>query len=113
VFVGTVFFVLSTSDPIEPEIEVYLTQAGIVGLSTSSTSTIDLSYDVLGLEALFLVPRICSLLSLNPYFGTLVSLMNLVHVVLILLSIELLHMHVGFSLHQGQAPGNRGTAGDL
>ena len=51
-------------------------------MTTSSTSTIDLSYDVLGLEALFLVPRICSLLSLNPYFGTLVSLMSLVDVVL-------------------------------
>ncbi|CAI6276962.1 unnamed protein product [Periconia digitata] len=44
----------------------------IVGLSTASTSTIDLAYDVLGLEALFLVPRIFSLLSLNSYFGTLI-----------------------------------------
>jgi hypothetical protein len=34
---------------------------------------IDTAYDVLGLEAVFLVPRIFSLLSLNPYFGTLVS----------------------------------------
>ena len=33
---------------------------------------IDTAYDVLGLEAVFLVPRIFSLLSLNPYFGTLV-----------------------------------------
>ncbi|KAF1955707.1 hypothetical protein CC80DRAFT_548783 [Byssothecium circinans] len=44
----------------------------IVGLSTSSDSTIDLAYDVLGLEAVFLVPRIFSLLSLNSYFGTLI-----------------------------------------
>ena len=36
-------------------------------------NVIDLAYDVLGLEALFLVPRVFSLLSLNPYFGTLVS----------------------------------------
>lgn len=35
-------------------------------------NTIDLAYDVLGLEALFLVPRIFSLLSLNRYFGTLI-----------------------------------------
>ena len=47
---------------------------GIVGLSTASNSMIDTAYDVLGLEAVFLVPRIFSLLSLNPYFGTLVSL---------------------------------------
>lgn len=45
----------------------------IVGLSTSSADTIELAYDVLGLEALFLVPRIFALLSLNRYFGTLVS----------------------------------------
>lgn len=44
----------------------------IVGLTNSNKDTIDLAYDVLGLEALFLVPRIFSLLSLNPYFGTLV-----------------------------------------
>jgi hypothetical protein len=46
----------------------------IVGLSSASKDTVDLAYDVLGLEALFLVPRIFSLLSLNRYFGTLVSL---------------------------------------
>jgi hypothetical protein len=45
----------------------------IVGLSTANRDTVDLAYDVLGLEALFLVPRIFSLLSLNRYFGTLVS----------------------------------------
>lgn len=45
----------------------------IAGLSNGEKDTIDLAYDVLGLEALFLVPRIFSLLSLNPYFGTLVS----------------------------------------
>jgi hypothetical protein len=45
----------------------------MIGLTTGSGSTTDLAYDVLGLEALFLVPRIFSLLSLHPYFGTLVS----------------------------------------
>ncbi|KAL5411004.1 hypothetical protein PMIN03_005108 [Paraphaeosphaeria minitans] len=46
----------------------------IVGLTTlgeASRGILDLAYDVLGLEALFLVPRIFGLLSLNPYFGTL------------------------------------------
>ncbi|KAF2473800.1 uncharacterized protein BDR25DRAFT_125097 [Lindgomyces ingoldianus] len=55
VLVGTIFFALR-----------------LIGLSIASTSIIDLSYDVLGLEALFLVPRIFALLSLNPYFGTLI-----------------------------------------
>jgi len=44
----------------------------IVGLSSGNKDIVELSYDVLGLEALFLVPRIFSLLSLNRYFGTLV-----------------------------------------
>ena len=47
----------------------------IYGLTTASAEIIDLAHDVLGLEALFLVPRIFSLLSLNPYFGTLVRLL--------------------------------------
>lgn len=45
---------------------------GVVGLATGHAATIDQAYDVLGLEALFLVPRIFSLLSLNRYFGTLI-----------------------------------------
>lgn len=49
---------------------------GITGLSMASSSIIDTAYDVLGLEAVFLVPRIFSLLSLNPYFGTLVSVVE-------------------------------------
>ncbi|EOA86871.1 uncharacterized protein SETTUDRAFT_163003 [Exserohilum turcica Et28A] len=44
----------------------------IVGLTTGHAATVDLAYDVLGLEALFLIPRIFSLLSLNRYFGTLI-----------------------------------------
>ena len=42
-------------------------------MTSGNAVIVDLAYDVLGLEALFLVPRIFSLLSLNPYFGTLVS----------------------------------------
>lgn len=41
-------------------------------MTTGSLDTIDTAYDVLGLEALFLVPRIFALLSLNRYFGTLI-----------------------------------------
>ncbi|KAH7561722.1 hypothetical protein BM1_02826 [Bipolaris maydis] len=44
----------------------------VVGLATGHAATIDQAYDVLGLEALFLIPRIFSLLSLNRYFGTLI-----------------------------------------
>jgi len=43
----------------------------MVGLKNGSTATVDTSFDILSMEALVLIPRICSLLSLHPYFGTL------------------------------------------
>ncbi|KAM0691843.1 hypothetical protein Q7P36_008043 [Cladosporium allicinum] len=43
----------------------------MIGLSTDHRITTDTAFDILALEALLLVPRICSLLSLHPYFGTL------------------------------------------
>jgi hypothetical protein len=49
-----------------------LTVVGMIGLYQGNDKIIDTSFDILALEALFLIPRICSpLLSLNPYFGTL------------------------------------------
>ncbi|GAQ41929.1 ion transporter [Aspergillus niger] len=45
--------------------------ARIIGLAKQSDYITDLSFDILSLEALFLVPRICSLVSLNSYFGSL------------------------------------------
>ncbi|TGO90855.1 hypothetical protein BPOR_0048g00040 [Botrytis porri] len=44
----------------------------VIGLTKDNPETIDMAFDILSLEALFLVPRICSLLSLHPYFGTLI-----------------------------------------
>jgi hypothetical protein len=42
---------------------------GIIGLSYNDDLIIDYSFDVLALEALFMVPRVCSILSLSPYWG--------------------------------------------
>jgi len=42
----------------------------------------DLAFDVLALEALFMVPRVCSVLSLSPYWG--VSILHLIPTVLTL-----------------------------
>ena len=67
---------------------------GIFGLVKDNAGIIDASFDILSLEALFMVPRyysyalrkraanelsrrICSLLSLHPYFGTLVGILGL------------------------------------
>lgn len=44
----------------------------MIGLVKGSDKIIDTSFDILALEALFLVPRTCSLLSLNEYFGVLI-----------------------------------------
>ncbi|CCC11745.1 hypothetical protein SMACR_04727 [Sordaria macrospora] len=44
----------------------------IIGLRTQNEELIDLAFDVLALEALFMVPRVCSILSLSPYWGTLI-----------------------------------------
>ncbi|KAL2827544.1 hypothetical protein BDW59DRAFT_143947 [Aspergillus cavernicola] len=50
--------------------------ARIIGLSREDSYITDLSFDILSLEALFLVPRIFSLVSLNPYFGSLIPVLK-------------------------------------
>lgn len=45
---------------------------GIIGISYENARINDIAFDVLSLEALLLVPRICSFLSLSPYWGTLI-----------------------------------------
>lgn len=44
-----------------------------MGVVKGSAHITDVSFDILSLEALFLLPRVCSLLSLIPFFGTLVG----------------------------------------
>ncbi|GAB7356675.1 hypothetical protein MBLNU459_g7389t1 [Dothideomycetes sp. NU459] len=46
--------------------------ARMTGLAKGSDKIIDTSFDILALEALFLIPRTCSLLSLHEYFGVLI-----------------------------------------
>ncbi|KAJ5357033.1 hypothetical protein N7517_011642 [Penicillium concentricum] len=49
---------------------------GVIGLAKGDKPIIELSFDILSLEALFLVPRICSLVSLNSYFGSLIPVLK-------------------------------------
>ena len=44
----------------------------VAGLWRQDAHLIDLAFDILSLEALFMVPRISSILSLSPYWGTLI-----------------------------------------
>jgi hypothetical protein len=48
----------------------------VIGLVKGDNPIIELSFDILSLEALFLVPRICSLVSLNSYFGSLIPVLK-------------------------------------
>ncbi|KAJ5497556.1 hypothetical protein N7463_009543 [Penicillium fimorum] len=48
----------------------------VIGLTKGDNPIIELSFDILSLEALFLVPRICSLVSLNSYFGSLIPVLK-------------------------------------
>jgi hypothetical protein len=78
--IGVAFFItrescasaLSLFPMVGRVVQSKLTIAGMIGLHQGSDRIIDTSFDILALEALFLIPRIFSpLLSLNPYFGTL------------------------------------------
>ncbi|CAD6446354.1 961434b3-5118-4bd2-b7a0-93c8273d71fb [Sclerotinia trifoliorum] len=44
----------------------------VIGLTKDSGRIIDMAFDCLSLEALFIIPRIFSILSLYPYFGTMI-----------------------------------------
>lgn len=46
---------------------------GVIGLAKNDAHITDVAFDILSLEAVFLLPRVCALLSLIPFFGTLVS----------------------------------------
>ncbi|KAL8915969.1 MAG: hypothetical protein Q9172_006537 [Xanthocarpia lactea] len=77
--IGTAYLILlPLVKQVSPSAETRFTNqiiddTGIVGLAKQSARIIEISFDILSLEALFLVPRVCSLLSLHPYFGTLVG----------------------------------------
>ncbi|PHH64411.1 hypothetical protein CDD81_4632 [Ophiocordyceps australis] len=44
----------------------------VIGIANQDKRINNLAFDVLALEALFMMPRICSILSLSPYWGTLI-----------------------------------------
>lgn len=48
----------------------------MIGFAKENDRILDTAFDILSLEALFLVPRICSLLSIHPYFGTLIPCLS-------------------------------------
>ncbi|KAI0834134.1 ion transporter [Hypoxylon sp. FL0890] len=72
---GSVFYaadVWNLFDMIMIAIGIVFAVLRFVGLYKEDYTLVDIAFDVLSLEALFMVPRVCSILSLSPYWGTLI-----------------------------------------
>ncbi|KAI1143095.1 ion transporter [Hypoxylon sp. FL0543] len=72
---GSVFYaadVWNLFDMIMIAIGIVFAVLRFVGLYNKDYTLVDIAFDVLSLEALFMVPRVCSILSLSPYWGTLI-----------------------------------------
>ncbi|OTA69129.1 ion transporter [Hypoxylon sp. EC38] len=72
---GSVFYaadVWNLFDMIMIAIGIVFAVLRFVGLYKKDYTLVDIAFDVLSLEALFMVPRVCSILSLSPYWGTLI-----------------------------------------
>ncbi|KAK8091116.1 hypothetical protein PG994_000621 [Apiospora phragmitis] len=72
---GSIFYaadVWNMFDMIMIAIGICFAVLRFVGLYNDDPVLIAIAFDVLSLEALFMVPRICSILSLSPYWGTLI-----------------------------------------
>ncbi|TGO23636.1 hypothetical protein BPAE_0126g00200 [Botrytis paeoniae] len=68
----------------------------VIGLTKDSDRIIGLAFDTLSLEALFMVPRIFSLLSLHPYFGTLIPCLKAMAHDFLKFSIIIVVLYLGF-----------------
>ncbi|KAK8106382.1 calcium channel YVC1 [Apiospora kogelbergensis] len=72
---GSIFYaadVWNVFDVIMIAIGICFAILRFVGLYQDDPILIAIAFDVLSLEALFMVPRVCSILSLSPYWGTLI-----------------------------------------
>lgn len=71
-------------------------RTGMIGLAKGDGKIMDTAFDILSLEALFLVPRICSLLSIHPYFGTLIPCLSAMTIEFIKFLSIVLVLYAGF-----------------
>ena len=67
-----------------------------VGLARGDQQLVSTSFDILSLEALFLVPKLFSLLSLNTYFGTLIPCLKEMTKDFIKFLVIVIVLYVGF-----------------
>ncbi|KAI1468861.1 uncharacterized protein F4812DRAFT_458387 [Daldinia caldariorum] len=72
---GSVFYaadVWNIFDIIMISIGILFAMLRFIGLYKADYTLVDMGFDILSLEALFMVPRVCSIFSLSPYWGTLI-----------------------------------------
>ncbi|KAL3296712.1 ion transporter [Colletotrichum asianum] len=72
---GTIFYatdIWNMFDMIMIGIGIAFAVLRVIGITNQDREITDLAFDVFALEALFMVPRVFSLLSLSPYWGTLI-----------------------------------------
>ncbi|KAL0930539.1 ion transporter [Colletotrichum truncatum] len=72
---GTIFYatdIWNLFDMIMIGIGITFAVLRVIGIANNDRAITDLAFDVFALEALFMVPRVFSLLSLSPYWGTLI-----------------------------------------
>ncbi|KAI3334816.1 ion transporter [Ustulina deusta] len=67
-----------------------------VGLYRKDYELVDIAFDVLALEALFMVPRVFSLLSLSPYWGTLIPCLKAMGMDFLKFMVFVVILYLGF-----------------
>ncbi|KAI3322085.1 hypothetical protein HD806DRAFT_523489 [Xylariaceae sp. AK1471] len=67
-----------------------------VGLYRKDYELVDIGFDVLALEALFMVPRVFSVLSLSPYWGTLIPCLKAMGMDFLKFMVLVVVLYLGF-----------------
>ncbi|KAI0433622.1 ion transporter [Xylaria sp. FL1042] len=67
-----------------------------IGLYRKDYVLVDIAFDVLALEALFMVPRVFSLLSLSPYWGTLIPCLKAMGLDFLKFMVFVVILYLGF-----------------
>ncbi|KAI0970372.1 ion transporter [Xylaria arbuscula] len=67
-----------------------------IGLYRKDYELVDIAFDVLALEALFMVPRVFSLLSLSPYWGTLIPCLKAMGMDFLKFMVFVVILYLGF-----------------
>lgn len=85
----------------------------VVGICADSPQANGIAFDILSLEALLVIPRICSFLSLSPYWGTLIPCLKEMGKDFIKFMILVVIIYVGFLTTFSLVARDSFTVGDM